>query len=82
MCIGKKPKAPKPIAPPPPPPPPQAQKSVQEEVKAQEVDKRRNNRRGMGGPGKPTESMLTGNSGVDQDLVKKQLGGTSLLGGR
>lgn len=82
MCIGKKPKAPKPIKPPPPPPMPQAQKTIQEEVQAEGTDRRRNNRRGMGGPAKPTESMLTGNQGVDQSKVNKQLGGVSLLGGK
>jgi len=54
---------------------------VQEAVQAEKVDKRRNQRRGMGAKSQPVESMLTGNSGVSGDALKKQLGGTSLLGG-
>lgn len=82
MCIGKKaPKPPKPIAPPPPPPPPKPQVEVQAAVEAEKVDKRRNNRRGMGAVSKPVESMLTGNQGVTQAETNKKLGGANLLGG-
>lgn len=81
MCFGSKAKAPRPIAPPPPPPPPPQQPTVQEAVQAEKVDKRRNQRRGMGAKSQPVESMLTGNAGVSDDAMKRQLGGTSLLGG-
>ena len=81
MCMGKKPKAPKPIAPPPPPPPPKPQETIQQAVEVKDVDKRRNNRRGMGPKAAVTESMLTGNQGVDQEQLKKKLGGANLLGG-
>lgn len=81
MCMGKKAKAPKPIAPPPPPPPPKQQETVQQAVEVAGTDKRRNARRGMGSTAAVTESMLTGNAGADPEQLKKRLGGANLLGG-